>query len=221
VPFTQPTPNQDVNYQFNIAQFDRASAIAKNFKFYRAKRVVWTLIPEYNTFQAGVANQSMTQVSMIMNRTGDNSAWGLAEYDAQGAVPMTFAKKRVIAYKPNLVQPFNVTLGAISPESPPVATTGTLGNTPVYDKWVGTNSYAVSALVGQATDIIIRGDLTPYYGHSIYWAVSQVVSQNPLATIFCEVEWEFKDPLFEGEPTSLANVAQPLRGTEAPVGAEA
>jgi len=213
VPFTSPTANTDVNYQFSIAQFSRASAIAKNFKFYRAKRVVWTMLPEFNVFQAGTATQSMTQISMIMNRTGDNTQWLEVEYDAQGAVPRTFAKKRVIAYKPNLVQPFNVTLSALSPDSPPTPTTGTLGNTPVYDKWVGTNSYALNNPLGGSSEIIIRGDVTPYYGHSIYWNVGQVApgSVIPLATIFCEVEWEFKDPLFEsGQEKGLANVAVPI-----------
>ena len=216
VPFTAPTPNVDVNYQFNISQFDRALAISKNFKFYRAKRVSWSMLPEFTTFQASTgttANQSIPQVSMIMNRTGDNSAWGLAEYDAQGAVPFAFNKKKVIAYKPNLVQPFNVTLGGISPENPPLPTTASLGNTPVYDKWIGTGSYGVNALTAGPIDIIIRGDLTPYYGHSIYWSVTSVVTNNALATIFCEVEWEFKDPLFANtEQTALnANVAMPVK----------
>jgi len=213
VPFTQPTANTDVNYQFNISQFARATEIAKNFKFYRAKRVVWSYLPEYNTFQSGVGSVSMPQLSMIMNRTGDNSAWGLAEYDAQGAVPMTFAKKRVIAYKPNLVQPFNVAIGGISPDTPPQPTTIALGNTPVYTKWIGTTAYRVNALAGPATDLIIRGDLTPYYGHSLYWAVTSTAPDEPaLATVFCEVEWEFKDPLFDDAPSgATALVAQPKK----------
>jgi len=216
VPFTQPTANTDVNYQFNISQFSRAAAVAKNFKFYRAKRVVWTMLPEFNVFQAGSAAQSMTQISMIMNRTGDSTQWTEVEYDAQGAVPRTFAKKRVVAYKPNLTQPFNVTLSALSPDNPPLATTGTLGNTPVYDKWVGTGSYNINNTLGGASELVIRGDKTPYYGHSIYWNVGQVAqgAEIPLATIFCEVEWEFKDPLFEATQSLLANVAQPLTQDE-------
>ena len=211
VPFTQPTANTDVNYQFNISQFDRAKEIAKNFKFYRAKRVVWTMLPEYNVFQSGAGQVSLPTIAVIMNRTGDNTAWTQAEYDAQGAVPKTFSKKRLIAYKPNLVQPFNVAINVTTLGLP---TTGTVGNTPVYDKWIGTGSYLVdNPNVGTGVGLSIRGDVTPYYGHAIYWAATSTAPNEPaLATIFCEVEWEFKDPLFDLSPgvDLPANVAKPL-----------
>jgi len=211
VPFTQPTANTDVNYQFNISQFDRAKEIAKNFKFYRAKRVVWTMLPEYNVFQSGAGQVSLPTIAFIMNRTGDNTAWTQAEYDAQGAVPRTFSKKRVIAYKPNLVQPFNVALGAAYQG---IATTTSLGNTPVYDKWIGTGRYAVDVVgIPNAQGLFAAGDVTPYYGHAIYWAATSTAPSEPaLATIFCEVEWEFKDPLFDLTPgvSTPANVAKPI-----------
>ena len=214
VPFSQPTANTDVNYQFNISQFDRAKAIAQNFKFYRAKRVVWTMLPEYNVFQSGAGQVSLPTIAVIMNRTGDNTAWTQAEYDAQGAVPKTFSKKRVIAYKPNLVQPFNVAINVTSGGLP---TTAALGNTPAYDKWVGTGGYQVdnpNPQTGGPTPLAIKGDFTPYYGHAIYWAATSTAPNEPaLATIFCEVEWEFKDPLFDLTPgvDTPANVAQPIR----------
>lgn len=214
VPFTQPTANTDVNYQFNISQFDRAKAIAQNFKFYRAKRVVWTMLPEYNTFQSGAGSVSLPTMSFIMNRTGDNTAWTVAEYDAQGAVPTTFSKKRVIAYKPNLVQPFNVAINVTVGGLP---TTAAMGNTPVYDKWIGTGGYLVdnpNPASGGPIPLNVRGDVTPYYGHAIYWyATSTAPSEPKLATIFCEVEWEFKDPLFDLTPgvDTPANIAQPIR----------
>lgn len=213
VPFTQPVANTDVNYQFNISQFDRAKAIAANFKFYRAKRVVWTMLPEYNVFQSGAGSVSLPTIAVIMNRTGDNTAWTQAEYDAQGAVPKTFSKKRVIAYKPNLVQPFNVAINVTTGGLP---TTAALGNTPVYDKWVGTDGYLIdnpNPATGGPVPLSIRGDFTPYYGHAIYWAATSTAPSEPaLATIFCEVEWEFKDPLFDLTPgvDAPANVAQPL-----------
>lgn len=207
IPITAIAANTDYNYQFNISDFPRASLIAKNFKYYRAKYVVWTYIPEYNTFQSSVGNSTMPQMSMIMNRTGDNTLWTPADYDAQGAVPKAFSRKRVIKYKPNLCSPLNVTLSAVSPDPTPTPTTGTLGNIPVYDKWVGTGGYAVDNTLGGATELIIRSDKTPYYGHSAYWYVSTVGNTLPLATVFCEVEWEFKDPMYVA-PTTTTDVPQ-------------
>lgn len=206
VNFTAPLPNDETNYQFNISQFARATAVAKNFKYFRAKRVVWTLLPEYNTFQQGAAAVSAPQLSFIMNRTGDASAWTAADYDAQGAVPTLFTKKRVIAYKPNLVQ-------SIQMGPQPVADVNAsraLGQRAIYDQWIATNDYVINlpTAVGLTTDVINTG--VYYYGHSMLWGVTYVdPSPRPLATIFCEVEWEFKDPLFGSDAPTKAQVAQP------------
>lgn len=207
VPFTAPQQNNEVNYLFNINQFVRATAVAKNFKYYRAKRVVWTLIPEYNTFQYGGGAVSAPQVSFIMNRTGDNTAWTLADYDAQGSVPMTFTKKRVIAYKPNLVQ--SIQMGPQPVANPNLSRA--VGQRPLYDEWVATNVINIDlpAVAGLETEV--RGDAVNYYGHSIYWSVTYAdPTPRNLATIFCEVEWEFKDPLFGSLPTAPALVAVPV-----------
>lgn len=212
VNFTPPLPNDETNYQFNISQFVRATAVAKNFKYYRAKRVVWTLLPEYNTFQQGAAAVSAPQISFIMNRTGDATAWTAADYDAQGAVPSLFTRKRVVAYKPNLVT-------SIQMAPQPVANVNesrAIGQRPLYDQWIATNDYTIDlpAAVGLTTDV--RNTLVNYYGHSMLWGVTFVdPSPRQLATIFCEVEWEFKDPLFGSAPPSSAMIAQPVETVSA------
>lgn len=65
----------DVAYQstFNLSQFFRATTIAKNFQYYRAKSVKWEYMPLYNTFQENnsVAAVGKPQFYLQMNRTQD------------------------------------------------------------------------------------------------------------------------------------------------------
>ena len=193
--FTAPQGNQDYNYAFALQQFVRAKALSANFKYYRAKRVVWTYLPEYNTFQTGAAQVSIPQMSMIMNRTGDNTVWTPAEYDAQGAVPKTFTKKRVIAYKPSLVQSIQYSMNPALGNN-----NGTnVGARALYNEWIATGDYSTTMLPAGSLPTVIPtiNEVVLYYGHSIYWSVTSTAPDEPrLAQVYCEVEWEFKDPLF-------------------------
>lgn len=202
--------NSDSNYQFSILSFPRALALSRNFKFYRAKRVVWTYLPDYNTFQSGAGSTSMPSMAFIMNRTGDDTSWTIAEYDAQGATPKLFAKKRVIAYAPNIVQ--SVQYLANPGGLPPYV--GNVGTRPVFNQWLATGTFNQDVL-SPAGPVIVPNASTylKYYGHSIYWTATNAVSGQELGTAFCEVEWEFKDPLFAQTQATPA--------PEAPVGAEA
>lgn len=203
--------NADENYQFDLSQFPRALALSKNFKFYRAKRVVWTYLPDYNTFQAGGAAVSMPNMALIMNRTGDATSWSAAEYDAQGAVPKLFDKKKIVSYVPNIVQ----SVQYINNPNAPLFT-GNIGTRPVFRQWLATGTFFQNIVTPNGGNVVqpTAGNHLQYFGHSIYWSVTSTApSEAALGSAFCEVEWEFKDPLFVTTP----QVAEP----EAPVGAEA
>jgi len=201
VNFTPMMANQDYNYAFSLSLFTRASAVAKNFKFYRPKRVVWTYLPDFNTFQSGGA-VSLPQVSMIMNRTGDSQAWTPAEYDAQGAVPTQFSKKRVIAYKPNIVQSVQFVTTTVP------AFGGNIGVRPVYNEWIATGTYTnvFPNPAGGISSVVNANNEMLYQGHSMYWEVA-LANNVQLGTVYCEVEWEFKDPLFNDPPSAEITTA--------------
>ena len=201
--FTPIAPNQDYNYAFHLGLFDRALAVSQNFKFYRAKRVVWTYLPDFNTFQSGGA-VTLPQVSMIMNRTGDATAWSPAEYDAQGAVPKQFSKKMVIAYNPNIVQSVQFVTTTIP------AFGGNIGVRPVYNEWIATGTYnqIFPNPAGGVSSVLNANTFLQYQGHSMYWNVATPGSILVLGSVYCEVEWEFKDPLFDiNEPPPTAVVS--------------
>jgi len=190
-PFTAIAPNQDYNYAFHLGLFDRALAVSKNFKFYRPKRVVWTYLPDFNTFQSG-GTVTLPQVSMIMNRTGDATTWTPAEYDAQGAVPKQFSKKMVIAYNPNIVQSVQFVTTTVP------AFGGNIGVRPVYNEWIATGIYSqiFPNPAGGVNSVLNANTFMQYQGHSMYWNVTTPGSISVLGSVYCEVEWEFKDPLF-------------------------
>jgi len=203
VNFTPMNANIDYNYSFSLSLFERALAVSKNFKFYRAKRVVWTYLPDYNTFQASAGNLSLPQVSMIMNRTGDATSWTPAEYDAQGAVPKQFSKKMVIAYSPNIVQSIQyISVAGATPF------TGNVGARPVYREWIATGTYNTQVTtpgLPQVNLLVNANTQMLYQGHSMYWNVTSTAPSEPaLGTVYCEVEWEFKDPLFVNPPSGLS-----------------
>lgn len=213
VNFTPMAPNTDYNYSFALNSFVRALAVSKNFKFYRAKRVVWTYLPDYNTFQSGVPAPSLPQVSMLMNRTGDNTLWTPAEYDAQGAVPKQFSKKIVIAYNPNIVQSIQY-INQIVSGVPTQTFVGNVGARPVYNEWIATGNFNRTLTAPSqpgpgvaVVDLVEANNYMLYQGHSMYWEqTSTAPSEAPLGVVFCEVEWEFKDPLFQS-PASGVNIA--------------
>lgn len=207
VNFTPPTANADFNYAFSLNLFDRAVALSKNFKFYRAKRVVWTYLPDFITFQAGGAS-TLPQVSMLMNRTGDSTLWTSAEYDAQGAVPKPFNKKMVIAYNPNIVQSIQY-IANPAPGGAPFPYVGNIGARPVYNEWIATGTYTRSVTYpNNGVNLDETNNNMLYQGHSMIWEVTTAGSA-PLGTAYCEVEWEFKDPLFVTPPSDSTLVQSP------------
>ena len=213
VNFTPMAPNQDYNYAFRLALFDRATAVSKNFKYYRAKRVSWTYLPDYNTFQSGGGGISVPQVSMLMNRTGDTTLWTSAEYDAQGAVPKQFSKKLVIAYNPNICQSIQY---IAQPTGTPGPFLGNIGTRAVYNEWIATGNFATDNPANYPGGLPFLGPATAnanidmlYQGHSMLFEVAVPGAVSILGSVFCEVEWEFKDPLFTTPQTQVASATPP------------
>jgi len=126
----------DQPYQstFDLSQFFRATTIAKNFKYYRAKKVKWEYMPIYNTFQENnsVPAVGKPQMYIMMNRDQDtkfqNLTPSLALFSIQcaGADPFPFVKNKEIVYKPNWCSPglSAFTTTPIQQPNPQVPTSG-------------------------------------------------------------------------------------------------
>lgn len=197
--------NVAVFEQFNIAAFPRALAIARFFKFYRCKSIVYDYDPLSNTFQDAVSGNSPTIPYMYYNMCRDGSANGdtnLADFLAAGARPIKFTKKIVVAYKPNLAQNINVVDNA----NPSSLNVYSLGSTPLYDKWLSTDGLqntsqagntepVENAILNSTNTIVTPIAIPPYYGHNVYIVQDDQGAAAAVARKSITVIWEFKEPV--------------------------
>ena len=206
----------DTPYQatFNLSQFFRATTLAKNFKFYRAKKVKWEYMPLYNTFQENnsVAAVGKPQMYIMMDRDQDTKFQSLSAPNAlfsiqcAGADPVPFVKNREIIYKPNWCSP-GLTAVGYTPGVPPAPQTVnavySLGlkkqfgwlPTPNKDAWQSPDaSNSVQNPLSGFTNIgmapILNGAVV-YNGHNLYIQQDND-PEVPVGKCVVTVEWEFK-----------------------------
>lgn len=193
--------------QFNIGAFPRALLMARLFKFYRCKQIVYDYMPNSNTFQDAASGNSPTIPYMYYNMNRDGAAGGdntLNQFLADGVRPIKFTKKIVIAYKPNLAQLVNVVDNGV----PANLNVYTLGSTPIYDKWISTDGLQNVSYIGQteAVDnapLDLSGTLRvgqtiaipPYYGHNVYFVQDDAGASATVGHKSVTVIWEFKEPV--------------------------
>ena len=222
IEFQNVTANNAYGYQFTLNQFIRASAIAPNFKWYKASKVEWTLEPFFNTFTDDGTPQSVPYLYQTMNRTQDNVALNLQDFQAMGAKPQKLTSKKVLAYKPNWCVP-----GMLTYEQTP----GTLainrlysnGLKAVYD-WLACPDADPGAaksaevldpiqatlvpLVPQSLDVITNQVV--YSGHTL-WLDQALPGSVPVARMTCTVHWEFKGPHCTYAIAADTIIAQPAK----------
>jgi len=203
----------DQPYQgtFNLAQFFRATTLAKNFQFYRANKVKWEYMPLYNTFQENnsVPAVAKPQIYFMMNRDQDVS-WSqrppgqaLFLLQSAGADPKPFTSNLEIVYKPNWCSPglSAVTLDG-SKEPSPVTSVISLGlqkqfgwlATPDTDAWAAPNALNPTANPVGAFGYVSSSTANAgvmYNGHNLYIA-QQNEPAVPVARLVVTVEWQFK-----------------------------
>lgn len=190
------------NYEvFQLNQFKRALSIAPNFKFYRAKFVLYKYEPIYNFFSEGNAGQETIPLAyMVMNRTQERFNYTTGQLQEQGAIPRKFTSAISLKYKPNWC---SQGLGAYT-QAPgqPITSINAQGLQKQYG-WLA--SPAVSGAL-DVTNPIISNTLTNnntfpmavystntiYNGHIARFEQQTVGSIAELARRTVTVVWEFK-----------------------------
>jgi len=210
ISFTDLNPNVGYNFVFNLSQFQRASALAPNFKWYKATHVEWTIEPLYNTFQDGTtgAEVSVPYMFTTMNRTQDNSSLGFADMKAMGCKPQKLTGKKVIKYTPNWCSPglnmilsnglgtFRDVVSAGLKEQYGYLQSPNLNRgdeVPSVEQPI-TPYQAAPLAPGFAAGQILTNQVI-YNGHNVW--VDQAVSTGtlqPVARVSCTVHWHFKGP---------------------------
>jgi hypothetical protein len=212
VEFTDMLADQVYNFNFNLSQFQRASDLAPNFKWYKAAKVEWRIDALYNTFQES-STGTVPYIYKVMNRTQSAQPLNIQDIQAQGAKPVKFVGAHKVSYRPNWC-----VLGPL--QTQPVAGTGSLvaaspiyanGLKAVYD-WIsspegnaGQNNTASNPLAfapikptpgfaGVSQSVVNAPNQTIYNGHAVFIDQLIPVAALPVARVSCTVTWLFKDP---------------------------
>lgn len=194
--------NTNYNEVFELGQFKRAFDIAKNFKFYRAKQVLYKYEPVYNLFSEG--GESVPLAYMVMNRTQEtNTGWSVGDLQAQGAIPRKFTSQITLKYTPNWCTPGLVAQAKdISGNVTDIIQQGVQKcykflMTPNYDNSVFTKSELLitNGLQTQGySNAVTPNAQVIYNGHIIHFEQANAGSNPVLARRTVTVVWEFRGP---------------------------
>jgi len=213
VEFVDLNPNLGYNFNFNLSQFRRASALAPNFKFYKASMVEWGIEPLYNTFQDGTTGGEVTipYMYITMNRTQDSTGINLQDIQAMGAKPKKLVGKQIIKYKPNWCSPGLIAANIGQGQLAQVGLQKQFAYLACPDTDVGLNvaqGFApATAPLQFPTNATVFANTVVYNGHTI-WVDQEIPTGvlQPVARVTCTVHWEFKGPHYTASPETYQTV---------------
>lgn len=206
--------NTAFNLSFNLAQFVRASAIAPNFKWYKAAKVEWTLTPLYNTFNEGTSVESAPYIYTVMNRTQDNINMSRNEIQSCGGKPSKFINKKTYKFVPNWCSA-GLTQYTNDPTSPlgNLVGVGSQGLKPEYG-YIACPTSVSSPYLQSVYSIPLDGRDPPVIPANSamnkvlangvrYNGLDGIIDQeftagvNTVCRLIATVTWIFKDPMYE------------------------
>lgn len=202
VELTDINANQNYLECFELGQFSRAFDLAKNFKFYRAKQVLFKYEPVYNLFNEG--GETIPLAYMVMNRTQEASTgWGVAQFQEQGALPRKFTSQITMKYTPNWCTP-----GLVAQKKDLSGNVSDIIQQGVQKCYkflmtpnFGNSVYTKSKLI-ETNGLITQGyeqAVTPnaqviYNGHLMHFQQANAGTQTVVARRTVTVVWEFRGP---------------------------
>lgn len=180
----------------HLGQFARATAVSKNFRFYRCKKVEVEFIPYANVFPSG---QCYPQLYYQVDRTqGTNGIPGPAPTEAsmmsRGVLPIKFTSPVKRWYSPSVLRNENFIQNVLGSDVQSVAA---VTSTPVLYKWYATQQYFNPPPGNAASQIQPTwGPLNlEYYGAAYYVDLDIPPATPGVGVIKMKVHWEFKEPL--------------------------
>jgi len=206
VQFSYLNGNTPYGFNFSLQQFVRASQLAPNFKWYKAKFVEWSIEPLFNTFTDDGTPQSIPYMYMTMNRTQDSNGFTRDDMQAMGSKPQKLTTKKVIKYRPNWCSPGLISVNV--DQNSYVREVSQNGLKPQYgylacpiDQQSNpisvTSPDTISPIASQApldpSTAVVTTNTVVYNGHRI-WLDQPLTGNTNVAVVTCTVHWEFRDP---------------------------
>jgi len=196
--------------QHSLQQYNRAVAVAKNFRFYRCKKVELEFIPYANVFAPG---QAFPELYFQVDRVqGLNTGVPLPLPTknmmlARGVTPVKWTNVIKRSYSPSVLRNENFIQNVLGSDVQSIAA---VSSTPVLYKWYATQQY-FAAPPGNAASFINPTwgpNALQYFGAAYY--VDQPLAEPSaiLGTIKMKVHWEFKQPNWITDVSAPANTIE-------------
>lgn len=192
--------NTGLTQQFTLSQFDRALAVSKNFRYYRATKVEIEFIPFANVFPSGTAfpelyyQQDYTAFTLAQ-------APNQAQMVSRGVIPIKWTKPIRKSYTPAVLR-FEQMYTKVYNTGPEyyVNDVQPITATPVKNKWyMTTQAYTAS---GQGGNPAVTYKVGPaadptnlLYTGSAFYVGTPVAIVGNIGRVFIRVHWEFKEPV--------------------------
>jgi len=224
IEFNRLSPNVVQACTFSLSQFQRAKALAVNFRWYKPTSVSWKIEPQFGTYQAVPGGPTVPYLYTIMNRSQDSSFMTLSDMLTQGAKPVRLVAAKSLTYRPNWCSPAliaqNVQQG--SGFGGYLNQIAIAGMTPAYG-WlqapdvIGGSIAPIMQLAGNGTTVNAAVTNNPastvFNGHQYFIDQQVTGGSTPTFKITCTVKWSFKDPKNTlAAPTD--NIFQDISGAE-------
>lgn len=183
-----------------LSQYARASAVSRNFRFYRCKKVELEFVPYANVFSPGTA---FPELYFQIDRTQGVGLPGATlplptknMMMARGVMPQRWTNVIRKSYAPSVLRAENF-IQNVEPDGN-LSSIAAITSTPVLYKWYATQAYNPAIAPGTASGV--TGLYNPaqlrYFGATYFINQDLAVPAAVLGTIKMRVHWEFKEPLW-------------------------
>lgn len=199
-----------------LDQYQRATAVSKNFRFYRCKKVELEFIPYANVFAPGTAFPELYfQVDRTQGVAYPGAPLPLPTKNmmlARGVMPQKWTGVIRKSYTPSVLRLENLYQN-VEP-SGVVSSIAATTSTPVLHKWYATQALYGPPTPGAATPVgglYAPGSLR-YFGAAYFINQELAAPSAVLGTIKMRVHWEFKEPLWlsDSQVSDQGNGTLPL-----------
>lgn len=182
-----------------LDQYQRATAVSKNFRFYRCKKVELEFIPFANVFAPGTAFPELYfQIDRTQGATLPGGSLPLPTKNmmmARGVMPLKWTGVIRKSYVPSVLRLENLYQNVFNNNVTSIAATT---STPVKYKWYATQAQFSPPTNNAATPVggLYNPGSLRYFGAAYFINQELAPPSAVLGTIKMRVHWEFKEPLW-------------------------
>lgn len=191
-----------------LDQYPRALAVAKNYRYYRCRKVEISFIPYANLFAPGTAFPELYfQIDRTQGIVLPGATLPLPTKNmmlARGVMPIKWTGVVNKSYSPSVCRLENLWQNKLGDSLTGIAGTTT---TPVLYKWYATQQVAYGDPPQNAASPVM-GNYSPaslrYFGAAYFIDQPLAPPSAVLGTIKMRVHWEFKQPLWTQDISDLS-----------------